>query len=235
MNLQPKNETAFINSYLKEINLKGLDQTLVNELIQSCEGHYYQIVAYPQFQNYFNELQENHREELSQIFLATLFSGIIIRRIDWSSDYSLNLVIKGALLHEIGKKSLPVHLRCKNFENLSDSELEIYKKYPLLGYDALKNSEMPQQVKQIVYQHREWVNGHGFPNSLSGVRIFPLAKIISFADDFSTFIYKKNLAPIEGLKKFIPTQVTQSRYDTSSLNAFFMGLSQDELKIIRKL
>ncbi|MFB3894996.1 MAG: HD domain-containing phosphohydrolase [bacterium] len=87
----------------------------------------------------------------------------------------------GALLHDIGKISIPAEILSKPGK-LTSLEFELIKAHPQVGFDILKNVEFPWPVAQIVYQHQERWDGSGYPQKLNADQIILEARILAVAD-----------------------------------------------------
>jgi putative two-component system response regulator len=108
----------------------------------------------------------------------------------------LTILNTGALVHDVGKVAVPDHILNKP-GRLTDEEMEIMKRHPLVGYDILKPLRTFQSVLPIVRWHHERPNGTGYPDGLSGDD-FPLfARIMAVADVFDAISsdrpYRKRL------------------------------------------
>ena len=86
-----------------------------------------------------------------------------------------------ARFHDIGKISIPYEILC-NAGQLDETEYNVVTAHPRIGYDMLKDMELPQPVAQIVLQHHERVDGSGYPYGLLGKDILLEAKILGIAD-----------------------------------------------------
>lgn len=85
------------------------------------------------------------------------------------------------LLHDIGKITVPVEILTKPGE-ITETEFELIKKHPQVGYEILKQIDFPWPVAPAVLQHHEWLDGSGYPQGLRGPEISPEARIIAVAD-----------------------------------------------------
>lgn len=207
--------------FVDQLHTQGLKPALLKQGEALIESTYKALIRNSHIKNYLEDLEKDAPEKLNQLFLSTIFSSAISANIEWVSEHSFKFIIQGSLLHDIGMSSLPIKTRLRTYEDLDPLEKSIYIKHPETGYKMLTDLGLPEQVKQIVYQHHEWVNGEGFPNRLSGVRIFPLAKIISFASDFSFFLINNSLSPIQGLNELVPNRDLVTRYDAACVKGFF--------------
>ena len=86
-----------------------------------------------------------------------------------------------ALLHDIGKISVPIEILTKPAK-LTDLEFTMIKQHPEVAYTILKNIDFPWPVAEIVYQHHERLDGSGYPRGLTRKEILLEAKIIAVAD-----------------------------------------------------
>lgn len=87
----------------------------------------------------------------------------------------------GALLHDIGKISVPVEILSKP-SRLNSMEKSLIRRHPVTGYEILKSIDFPWPVAKLVLQHHERLNGTGYPNGLVGDEIILEARILAVAD-----------------------------------------------------
>ena len=96
-------------------------------------------------------------------------------------EKQVELVRKGALLHDIGKLGISQEILAKP-ARLSPEEFEIVKSHPQLGASLLEKSPHLRPLISIVSQHHEFYSGEGYPNKLAGNQISIEARIVSVAD-----------------------------------------------------
>jgi PAS domain S-box-containing protein/putative nucleotidyltransferase with HDIG domain len=87
----------------------------------------------------------------------------------------------GALIHDIGKISIPAEI-LTNPGRLSDIEYTLIQTHAAEGYDILRDIEFPWPLAQMVLQHHERLDGSGYPNGLKSDEILLEAKILCVAD-----------------------------------------------------
>jgi len=73
----------------------------------------------------------------------------------------------GAMLHDIGKAELPVHLRTKTILDPESSTPE-YRYHTLIGFEQVKG-KLPATVTHIVLHHHQRYDGTGFPERIDPV------------------------------------------------------------------
>jgi len=93
----------------------------------------------------------------------------------------INGIRTAAIVHDIGKLSVPVEILSKP-GRLSDAEQSILKTHPQAGYEILDGIEFPWPIARIVQQHHERLDGTGYPLGLQGDKILLEAKILTVAD-----------------------------------------------------
>ena len=96
-------------------------------------------------------------------------------------DQQLEGLHIAALLHDIGKITLPSDYLCKPTK-LTKEETAVIKCHPEAGYEILKEIHFPWPVAEIVYQHHEHLDGSGYPRGLTDRDILLEAKILTVAD-----------------------------------------------------
>ena len=105
-----------------------------------------------------------------------------------------------ALLHDIGKLSVPAEILTKP-GTLSFSEFELIKDHSRRGYEILKDISFPWPIADIVLQHHERIDGSGYPAALKGDAILPAARILAVADVVEAMASHRPYRPLIGLGK----------------------------------
>ena len=95
------------------------------------------------------------------------------------SKEEAELVGMGALFHNIGMSRVPLAVRVKSEDDLSPTEVKLLRMYPQLGKEILEAIPgVSPDVVEIVYQHREYLDGTGFPKRLINGDIAKLARLV---------------------------------------------------------
>jgi len=89
----------------------------------------------------------------------------------------------GALLHDLGKMTIPSEILNKPAE-LTTQEFEMIKQHPLRGVELLREVKVSPEVLAGIRQHHERWNGQGYPDGLRSTAIHPNARVIAVADVF---------------------------------------------------
>lgn len=115
----------------------------------------------------------------------------------------MNLGI-GAMLHDIGKVSLPEELLQKK-ERWNAEEQELAKQHATLGFDLLrKQHDISLLSAHVCLQHHERLNGSGYPQGLVGKQIHEFAQIVGLCD-----IYDSLTSPRPWRKRYMPQDAVE--------------------------
>lgn len=105
-----------------------------------------------------------------------------------------DILWRGAVLHDIGKISIPDAILDKP-EKLTADESEVVKQHPLEGFRILEGLKSIQAVLPLVRWHHERLDGGGYPDGLRGDRIPLLVRIMSVADVFDAVSSERPFRP----------------------------------------
>lgn len=97
------------------------------------------------------------------------------------SAHDLRWFRMGALLHDVGKVSVPLEILTKS-GRLDDSEWAVMARHPEFGVELLKGIEFPWDVRPMIRHHHERWDGSGYPDKLAGEEIPLEARILTIAD-----------------------------------------------------
>jgi putative nucleotidyltransferase with HDIG domain len=117
-----------------------------------------------------------HSERVKQIAVDI---GSVMR----VSDYDLEALEWGGLLHDVGKIGVPDNVLLKQ-ERLTREERMIMNAHPVLGAQIIAPVTKLAAELPIIRHHHEWYNGSGYPDRLIGDEIPKLARILHVADAF---------------------------------------------------
>jgi putative nucleotidyltransferase with HDIG domain len=142
---------------------------------------------------------------------VSAYAAAIARNMKLSAR-QVELIRKGALLHDIGKLGVPAEILAKPYR-LTAKEYEIIKCHASLGADLLEKSPSLRPLMPIVRHHHEFFDGNGYPDQLKGNQINIEARIVAVADAIETMSsdrpYRRALNPshlINELKKHAGSQ-----------------------------
>lgn len=174
----------------------------LNRLIQGIKNLSSSIPQVFFILNYKKNLELHIYE---QTIKSTLLASLLGQALNLS-EKSLDLLIKAALLRDIGILRVPHDIINKS-EQLKNFEMEEIKKHPLHSYAIVKDYEhMELEVCQFILTHHEREDGSGYPMGLIDKEIPLESKIIAISDCFTAMInkteYEGAISPFEILEKF---------------------------------
>ena len=106
----------------------------------------------------------------------------------------INLLMKGALLHDIGKVSLPSSILGKPGPLTPEERARIHR-YPPIGEKLCRSLPSFRDACFLVRSHHERLDGSGYPDGLSGEQIPLLVRILTAADVFDALISQRIYKP----------------------------------------
>lgn len=113
-------------------------------------------------------------------------------------DESAEATRMAALLHDVGKISIPLELLSKPGK-LSELEFHLIRQHPVVSYDILRSIDFAQPVAQFALEHHEKVDGSGYPAGLRGEAIHLESRIICVADVVDAMVSHRPYRPSLGL------------------------------------
>lgn len=96
-------------------------------------------------------------------------------------------IVKGGILHDIGKIRVPDAILFKPGA-LEADEWEVMKRHAESGADILSQIPALAAYAPIVASHHEWFDGRGYPHGLRGDEISLESRVVSVADSFDAMV-----------------------------------------------
>ena len=131
-----------------------------------------------------------------------------------------------SVLHEIGMVKLPPQLYMAG-RQLTPVERRSITTHPILGYNLLKERQVPLAVCIAVLEHHERMNGSGYPRGIPGDRISVYARIIMVACSYDAVTasrpYKEAKDGYAGMVDILKNEGKQ--YDESVIRALVYSMS----------
>jgi response regulator RpfG family c-di-GMP phosphodiesterase len=135
-------------------------------------------------------------------------------------DESITEIRIAGLLHDIGKIGFSDALLFKTSQEMNPNEYQIYTMHPEIANNILSANQHYREIRRIIYQHHERLDGSGFPQHLTEEKIHRGAKIIGVVDVYNNFIYKrKSIAsrmnnPIQATSTSSILETTKSKFNS---------------------
>jgi len=128
---------------------------------------------------------------------------ILLRKATCSNPKGLRELGTGAILHDIGKLSIPPWI-LKKPSHLSDAEFEMVKGHCEEGAKIISRTGLDPVVSKVALRHHERMDGSGYPKGLSGEDIHLYGRICAVADVYDALtsdrVYRDRMPPSEAMK-----------------------------------
>jgi putative nucleotidyltransferase with HDIG domain len=111
---------------------------------------------------------------------VTAFAIAMARKMGLSKE-EINVIARGAFLHDIGKMAIRDDILRKPGK-LTAEEMAIMMEHCYLGYKIISRIPFLAEAAEIVYAHQEHYDGTGYPRGLKGDEIPLGARIFAIAD-----------------------------------------------------
>ena len=136
------------------------------------------------------EMKKFSREIYTHSVLTALYTSIIADE-NVMSEEQKAAIIRGAMVHDIGKTTIPASVLQKKGK-LNPDELRIMKEHSVNGYKMV-NGILGAVEEEIVLMHHEKMDGTGYPGAETDIPEY--VKMVTVADIYdaltSTRSYKK--------------------------------------------
>ena len=113
----------------------------------------------------------------------------------------LTVLARAALLHDIGKKLVPLRILAKP-GRLDAEEWALIENHPVTGHRMLVDAGLPTEAR-IVLHHHERIDGSGYPTGRGGEDIPIESRIIAVADSYDAMTserpYRGAMSPEEAV------------------------------------
>lgn len=143
-------------------------------------------------------------------------------------EEKLEIIRRGALLHDIGKMGIPDTILLKP-GTLSDSEWKIMRKHPTYARDMLSQIPFFKDSVDIPYCHHEWWDGSGYPQGLEGKEIPLEARIFAIVDSWDALTSNRPYRTAWQKKEALAHLVNQAgtHFDPEVVDAFVKLIKQE--------
>ncbi len=154
----------------------------------------------------------------------------IAREMKLSED-QIQCVYMAALLHDVGKISVPSEILSKP-GRLNEPEYQIMKFHPVVGYEILKDIDFPWPIAEAVLYHHERLDGSGYPNGLKNGEIPLESRILAVADVVEAISSHRPYRPALGIDAAIEEIKTHKDklYDPQVVDACIRILKEGRFK-----
>jgi HD-GYP domain-containing protein (c-di-GMP phosphodiesterase class II) len=166
-------------------------------------------------------------------FRVTLYAVRIAEKMGLS-DRDIRGLIKGALLHDVGKIAVRDAILRKPGK-LTEAEFAEMRQHVAHGLEIIAADAWLADARDVVACHHEKFDGSGYPRGLSGKDIPLTARVFAVADVFDALVSRRPYKPPISVDKAleIMEQGRGSHFDAKVLDAF-LGVIDDVAAVSRE-
>ncbi|MBW2275085.1 MAG: HD domain-containing protein [Deltaproteobacteria bacterium] len=137
-------------------------------------------------------------------------------------EATLELLGRGALMHDLGKIGIPESLLNKP-ASLDEGEFERMKEHPRFSAVIMRPLMRFREYAEIAAWHHERWDGKGYPDGLAGEEVPILARIVSIADTWDAMtgdrVYRKGM-PVEKAVSILESELDSGQFDPELIRTF---------------
>lgn len=154
--------------------------------------------------------------------------SVAVARLLGLSAEEVNNIRLAAIVHDVGKLGLPLHILQKPDEELSDAELVMTMNHTIDGAKLVEGFPELAPLAPIILAHHEEFDGNGYPEGLSG-EVIPLeARIIhacnAYVEMVGDLVYRAGMPPEQAQTNMM--RGAGNTYDPNVVQALIACMSQ---------
>ncbi len=160
-----------------------LDRRRVTELFDTRQAHLQTIILLANIIEARDEYTRGHVERVQSYAIG------LGQALGWSAD-DMVVLEYGALLHDVGKVSVPEAVLNKP-GSLTPDELAIIQKHTTAGAKIIEGiTHLREALPYILYHHEKW-DGTGYPAKLQGQSIPREGRLLALADVYDALTSRR--------------------------------------------
>jgi len=182
-------EKKMIQNSMKQVSLMASEREKYNTRLERLNSVHQKnieglITILSSFIESKRQYHRGHSKKVAEIstFMATALN---------LQETSIRDIETAALLHELGKLSIPDTLAMKNPKDYTQQEKDFLSQHPVRGASVLEKFSGFDEVARIIKHSHEHYDGTGTPDGLEGNDIPMGSRIIALANLFENLVYRQ--------------------------------------------
>lgn len=184
--------TNLIQEFAEQIHYgTSIDIQMAREAVSSCVAS---VTRNPQAMLFMARMQEKS-DSLSQHALNTCVYAVIVGRALGLDGKELEALGTAALLHDLGKVSVPDEVLNKPTP-LDVREFALIKQHAKLGREILLSGrQIDDNTVNVAYTHHERLDGSGYPQGLREPDLQPHSRIVAAVEKYEAILSPRPYRP----------------------------------------
>jgi putative nucleotidyltransferase with HDIG domain len=141
---------------------------------------------------WLDTVRDHHEGTFQHCLLVSATAAAYARA--YMTGEQAQTLIAAAILHDIGKADIPVHILDKA-GGLTPEEFAVIARHPVTAFDRLRSWGVPAAVLRAVRGHHEALDGSGYPDKLSGDRIDLVTRVLTVCDVYAALSEARSYRP----------------------------------------
>jgi putative two-component system response regulator len=159
---------------------------------------------------------------------VTNYAALIAAKLGMSTEEK-EIVVKGAMLHDVGMIGVPDHLITAT--TLTDDDRALIADHTRMGASIVEPMVTFSQFMPIVRWHHERLDGKGYPDGLKGDEIPLEAQIVAIANRFDEIQHEHELPQTEALAQ-LTSEAEAGAFDGELVRLLATSLQEDQPKAV---
>jgi diguanylate cyclase (GGDEF)-like protein len=167
-----------------------------------------------------------------QLMRSAWYAGKVAMEMGVSAQEQ-NLIEKAALLHDVGKLTMPDQI-LQRPGILSEEEKEAVKAHPLMGAKIAKRLPGLAETAPLIAHHHENFDGSGYPDGLAGDAIPLGSRITPVSDAFDAMTTYRSYKSVISLQEALQElhRCSGQQFDRRVVDAFIAIVSRQGLNAL---
>lgn len=136
----------------------------------------------------------------------------------------------GALVHDVGKLSVPTEILQKPGA-LTDEEYDVIKRHPELGSELVRQLGFSAKVARLVLDHHERLDGSGYPRGLGAPDLDIETRILAVCDVFDALLSRRVYRPAWTLDRALEllSEASGTAFDRACVEALERVIEREQV------
>lgn len=171
---------------------RGINMDAAQDIVNQCAQS---VLRNPDALMWMSKIREQDEYTAEHCLNVAILSMIFARHLGLPETDIIQMGLCG-LLHDLGKVKIAPTLLNKT-TSLSAAERDEIERHPRYGYELLQQSSaaIPAIVAEVALSHHERIDGLGYPNRISALKLPDMVRMISLVDAYDAMTADRCYCP----------------------------------------